>query len=67
MTGATTGLPDLVAKEFRRKGGFALGVSPAENRQERALRHGLPDDGADVPASATKDVMSLTSGRRTLC
>ena len=28
ITGATTGLPDLVAKAFREKGGFALGVSP---------------------------------------
>jgi uncharacterized protein (TIGR00725 family) len=48
VTGATTGLPDLVAKAFRKRGGFALGVSPAENRQEHLEHYGLPDDGADV-------------------
>jgi len=48
ITGATTGLPDLVAQAFRHNGGFALGVSPAENRREHVGRYGLPDDGADV-------------------
>ena len=48
ITGATTGLPELVAKAFRKHGGFALGVSPAENRQEHLNRYQLPDDGADV-------------------
>jgi len=48
ITGATTGLPDLVAKAFRKHGGFALGVSPAENRREHIQRYGLPEDGADV-------------------
>ena len=48
ITGATTGLPDLVAQAFRHHGGFALGVSPAENRNEHVGRYGLPDDGADV-------------------
>jgi uncharacterized protein (TIGR00725 family) len=48
VTGATTGLPDLVAKAFRDQGGFALGVSPAENRQEHLTRYGLPEDGADL-------------------
>ena len=48
ITGATTGLPDLVAQAFRHNGGFALGVSPAENRNEHVGRYGLPDDGADV-------------------
>ncbi len=48
ITGATTGLPDLVAQAFRNHGGFALGVSPAENRSEHVGRYGLPDDGADV-------------------
>jgi len=48
VTGATTGLPDLVAKAFRKNGGFALGVSPAENHDEHVGRYGLPDDGADV-------------------
>lgn len=48
MTGATTGLPDLVAKSFRENGGFAVGMSPAENRREHSQRYGLPEDGADV-------------------
>ena len=48
VTGATTGLPDLVARAFRKNGGFALGVSPAENRREHVARYGLPEDGADV-------------------
>jgi hypothetical protein len=48
VTGATTGLPDMVAKAFRRCGGFALGISPAQDRMEHLERYGLPDDGADV-------------------
>lgn len=48
VTGATTGLPDLVARAVRENGGFALGVSPAENRQDHVARYGLPDAGADV-------------------
>lgn len=48
VTGATTGLPDLVAQAFRRNGGFALGVSPAENRREHLTRYGLPEHGADM-------------------
>ena len=48
VTGATTGLPDLVAQAFRKNGGFALGVSPAENRRDHVARYGLPEGGADV-------------------
>lgn len=48
VTGATTGLPDLVAQAFRKHGGFALGISPAENRHEHLTRYGLPEDGADL-------------------
>lgn len=48
VTGATTGLPDLIAQAFRKHGGFALGISPAENRSEHVGRYGLPDSGADV-------------------
>jgi len=48
VTGATTGLPDQVAQAFRKRGGFALGISPAENRREHVTRYGLPEDGADV-------------------
>jgi uncharacterized protein (TIGR00725 family) len=48
VTGATTGLPGLVARAFRDRGGFAVGISPAENRQEHLKHYGLPEDGADV-------------------
>ena len=48
VTGATTGLPAMVAAAFRQRGGFALGISPAENNREHVQRYGLPDDGADV-------------------
>jgi uncharacterized protein (TIGR00725 family) len=48
VTGATTGLPRMVALAFRRNGGFAVGVSPAENRREHAARYGLPADGAEL-------------------
>jgi uncharacterized protein (TIGR00725 family) len=48
ITGATTGLPDLVAKAFRSRGGFALGVSPAQDQKEHLERYGLPVDGADA-------------------
>ncbi len=48
VTGATTGLPHLVAKAFRSGGGFALGVSPAQDQKEHLERYGLPDDGADL-------------------
>lgn len=48
ITGATTGLPAMVAKGCRVNGGFAVSVSPAENRREHVGRYGLPDDGADV-------------------
>ena len=48
ITGATTGLPAIVARSCRAHGGFAVGVSPAENHREHVGRYGLPDDGADV-------------------
>ena len=48
VTGATTGLPGMVARAFRQRGGFAIGISPAENHREHVQRYGLPDDGADA-------------------
>lgn len=48
VTGATTGLPGLVARAFRNRGGFALGISPAENYAEHVGRYGLPEEGADL-------------------
>ena len=48
ITGATTGLPDLVCAAFRRTGGFSVGISPASCRDEHANRFELPPDCADV-------------------
>jgi uncharacterized protein (TIGR00725 family) len=48
LTGATTGLPDLVCRAFRSHGGFAVGISPAINGEEHVKRYNLPDDGSDV-------------------
>src|SRR4029079_4426306 len=47
-TGATTGIPHLVATAFRSHGGVALGVSPAEMLLEHLAHYHLADDGADA-------------------
>ncbi len=49
VTGATTGLPELVAKAFREHGGaIALGISPAINAKEHAEMYRLPAGDMDV-------------------
>jgi uncharacterized protein (TIGR00725 family) len=49
ITGATTGLPDLIGRAFRGHGGrFVLGISPATNRREHAELYKLPEDGVDL-------------------
>ena len=48
ISGATTGLPDLISRSARQNGGFALGISPAENRREHIERYKMPPDAADV-------------------
>ncbi|HWO42030.1 MAG TPA: hypothetical protein VNO43_09530 [Candidatus Eisenbacteria bacterium] len=48
LTGATTGLPDLVSNAFRKRGGLAIGVSPASDEREHVERFGLPCAGCDV-------------------
>jgi uncharacterized protein (TIGR00725 family) len=49
ITGATTGLPDLIGRAFRNHGGgFAVGISPATSRAEHSELYKLPDDGVDV-------------------
>jgi uncharacterized protein (TIGR00725 family) len=48
ITGATTGLPDLVSRAARLAGGITLGISPAQSREEHVSRYALPDDGADL-------------------
>lgn len=48
VTGATTGLPDMVSRAVRSHGGLTIGISPALSREEHVDRYGLPDDGAEV-------------------
>ena len=49
ITGATTGLPDLIARAFHSHGGaLAIGISPATNRAEHSERYNLPHDGVDA-------------------
>src|ERR687895_233737 len=48
ISGATTGLPDLISRSAREHGGFAVGISPAENRREHIARYKMPPDAADV-------------------
>jgi uncharacterized protein (TIGR00725 family) len=48
ITGATTGLPDAIARSVRQNGGMAIGISPAENRQDHVARYKMPVDAADV-------------------
>jgi hypothetical protein len=48
ITGATSGLPDLVSRAARKRNGLTIGISPAASKQEHARRYSLPIDGADV-------------------
>jgi hypothetical protein len=48
LTGATTGLPDMVSRAALSRGGLTIGVSPAANREEHVARWGLPVDGAEI-------------------
>ena len=48
ITGATSGLPDMVSRAARVHGGLTIGISPAANREEHTTRWRLPADGTDV-------------------
>ena len=48
LTGATTGLPDMVARAAARQGALTIGISPAASRREHVERYALPDDGAGI-------------------
>jgi uncharacterized protein (TIGR00725 family) len=48
VTGATTGLPDLVSRAARRQGGLTVGISPASSAVEHVERFRYPLDGVDV-------------------
>jgi uncharacterized protein (TIGR00725 family) len=42
VTGATTGLPDMVARAARNRGALTLGISPGANECEHTGRYNLP-------------------------
>ncbi len=48
LTGATTGVPYLVAKAFKEAGGFSIGFSPAASEAEHIKVYKLPTDVFDV-------------------
>jgi uncharacterized protein (TIGR00725 family) len=48
VTGATTGIPDMVSRAVKRNGGITVGISPAANQREHCEEYGLPTDGVDV-------------------
>jgi hypothetical protein len=48
ITGATTGLPDLVARRVKARGGLAIGISPASSEAEHTRRYSLPVDSSEV-------------------
>lgn len=47
VTGATTGLPDMVSRAARKHGALTIGISPAGASEEHE-RFGLPPDGAEI-------------------
>src|SRR6185295_2212233 len=48
VTGATTGLPDLVSRAARRHGGLTIGISPATSPVEHVGQFKYPLDAVDV-------------------
>src|SRR6185295_3855550 len=48
ITGATTGLPDVVSRVVQRLGGLTVGISPAISESEHVEKYGYPLDAADV-------------------
>lgn len=48
VTGATTGLPDLVSRAARRHGGLTVGISPAISEAEHIAAYRYPTDSVDV-------------------
>jgi uncharacterized protein (TIGR00725 family) len=48
ITGATTGLPDMVSRSARQRGAMTIGISPAIDMREHIELYRLPVDGAEV-------------------
>lgn len=48
ITGATSGLPDMVSRAARQLGAQTIGISPAISAEEHVSKYKLPADGAEV-------------------
>jgi uncharacterized protein (TIGR00725 family) len=48
LTGATTGLPELVGRAGREAGALHVGVSPAADAHEHTAKYNLPTDACDL-------------------
>jgi uncharacterized protein (TIGR00725 family) len=48
VTGATTGLPDMVSRAARRHGGMTIGISPAISEIEHLNHYKYPVDAVEV-------------------
>jgi len=48
VTGATTGIPNIVSRAARIHGGLTIGISPAASKAEHVLDYSLPVDAAEV-------------------
>jgi len=48
VTGATTGLPEMVSRAARKNKGLTLGISPAISLEEHVNRYLLPADCAEI-------------------
>ncbi|MEN3333812.1 MAG: hypothetical protein V7641_3177 [Blastocatellia bacterium] len=48
VTGATTGLPDMVSRAARQHGGLTIGISPAISEIEHISHYKYPIDAAEV-------------------
>lgn len=48
VTGATTGLPEMVSRAVQRHGGLTIGISPAVSEREHTERYAYPVDAVEV-------------------
>ena len=48
LTGATTGLPEMVGRAARGAGALHVGISPASSEQEHVERYHYPTDACDL-------------------
>lgn len=48
VTGETNGIPSLILKEVKQRGGLTLGISPAQNRKEQEEIYQMPAVDSDI-------------------